>query len=224
MTVVEERKKTRQRGRPSRSESEEIRNRLLAVAAETFISAGYGKTSIALIAQKADITKKTLYRHFTDKKSIFAAVIKHRLGKIPEVFDANEFDQADMEETLLALGWQWVENWTPSLAEIVRLVYAEAPRFPELGAILQELASENEHYVARVLARFAEPETDLLAAARIFVEMIHMRPQRWLLLQPSETYPEKIKRADLEIAVKFFAASWREVCCPSEPISPGRWE
>jgi len=53
--------------------------RILQVALELFSSNGYGGTRTREIAQRAEITEVTLFRHFRSKEALFEATILHYL-------------------------------------------------------------------------------------------------------------------------------------------------
>jgi len=52
------------------------RQRLLECAAEAFSRQGYAGASVAAIAQKADISKSTVFHHFPSKQALYLAVIE----------------------------------------------------------------------------------------------------------------------------------------------------
>ncbi len=200
----------RQRGRPSRSQSELLVDRLIEIAAATFIERGYGNTSVAAIIERAGVTKKTFYRHFPTKADVFNAVVRRTVASAADIF-TEDLAPLDIEQALYAIGSHMLALWQGRLIEIIRLIYAEAPRFPELGMVIAEMTREGERQVAAVLARVGGPDIDAERAATTFLEMLFMGPQRWLLLRPYAPYPEDRKLTDLRIVVELFAADWRNV-------------
>src|SRR5215831_8908283 len=68
----------RRGGRPSRLESEQMREHILDAATREFLRHGYGATSIESVAREARISKRTFYHRFDDKPALFAAVV-HRI-------------------------------------------------------------------------------------------------------------------------------------------------
>jgi len=200
----------RLRGRPSLSESLDIRERLLATATRLFIGNGYGDTALATIATHAAVTKKTLYRHFPDKPAIFQAVVRRSVSGFSEPL-LDDLANADLEEALLQMGRRLIEQWPGGLTGIIRLIYAEAPRFPELARVVDALSDESGRSVASLLRRFAPAGVDVDAAAGKFLELVYMGPQRWLLLRPTEAYAPERRDEDLRVAVALFARSWRMV-------------
>lgn len=88
-------------GRP-RAGSEDKRERILNEAVELFGARGYAATSLADIAQAADISKAGLLHHFTSKEELFAQVLARR-----DAEDGRLITTEDHEDMWAALEW-WV--------------------------------------------------------------------------------------------------------------------
>lgn len=58
------------------------RERILAVALESFAMNGYRGTSIASIAESVDLTEPGLLHHFPSKQRLLLAVIEHHEGRV----------------------------------------------------------------------------------------------------------------------------------------------
>lgn len=54
---------------------DEVRQRILSAASECFSRNGYLRTSLAEIAQKADIATSNLYKYYANKEALFDAVV-----------------------------------------------------------------------------------------------------------------------------------------------------
>jgi AcrR family transcriptional regulator len=76
------RRNLRSGGRPSRTESARLRERILVAATELFLSEGYGPTSIEAVARRSGISKRTFYHRFADKAALFAAVLHRIIEKV----------------------------------------------------------------------------------------------------------------------------------------------
>lgn len=60
----------------------ELKQESIVLAAETlFLQQGYSVTSMDNIAQKAQVTKQTIYRYFSSKQTLFEAVIESNREK-----------------------------------------------------------------------------------------------------------------------------------------------
>lgn len=64
-----------------RKRSDEIYKKILAAANTLFIEKGYTATTIDEISAQANVTKRTLYSYFTDKKTLFLGVIEDAVGE-----------------------------------------------------------------------------------------------------------------------------------------------
>jgi len=56
---------------------DKTRARIVDAAYETFWRSGFGRTSLDAIAQRAAVTKRTLYAHFRSKDDLLAEVLQH---------------------------------------------------------------------------------------------------------------------------------------------------
>lgn len=64
--------------------------KILKVAAKIFFEKGYNSVSVDEIARQADITKRTLYKYFPSKVSIYAEIIIINLQKLRDEFSKND--------------------------------------------------------------------------------------------------------------------------------------
>jgi TetR/AcrR family transcriptional repressor of mexJK operon len=122
---------------PAEGRSARKRREIMDAATAVFLQNGYKGTSMDQIAALAAVSKQTVYKHFSDKESLFAAII----GGTAEPVD--ELDQAmaqplqtpdDLEKSLGELArWFITFITSPRVRQLRRLVIGEAGRFPELG-------------------------------------------------------------------------------------------
>ena len=134
---------------------------ILSAARDLFTGAGYGATSMDAVAAAADVSKATVYAHYTSKPELFAAVIAQEgqaniaaLERRPDETIADALRRLAREAFDLVLA--------PTTTAFYRMIAAEAPRFPELGRIFYETGP------AHVQARLADvPGTGHGARMRI---------------------------------------------------------
>jgi AcrR family transcriptional regulator len=88
-------------------ESEHTRERIVAAAARLFYNEGIRAASVDAIAEKAGVTKKTLYYHFQSKDELIAAYLESR------------------DQPTLDLYARWFETTAGSAADKVRGMFAE---------------------------------------------------------------------------------------------------
>lgn len=111
--------------------ADQNRSAILAAAAALFLESGYDRTSLARVAQSAGVSKATLFKQFPTKASLFEAIIL-TVGHAPEEVVAVP-PPGDLHSGLLALGREYAKLLNhPQTPDLIRLVIAEGPRFPEL--------------------------------------------------------------------------------------------
>src|SRR4051794_41896971 len=76
---------------------------IVDVAYELFVELGFHATTLDKIAQRAKVSKLSIYRHFEDKEALFRAAIASRCHKFaPRVLFAGADGSA--EDQLMAVG------------------------------------------------------------------------------------------------------------------------
>ncbi len=123
--------------RPPSAYSRQKISRILEAARTLFARHGYGATSMDTVAADANVGKATVYAHFRSKAELFAAVIADE-GKTHMVsLDAPA--EAPVEGVLSRFGREaFTLLLAPNTTSFVRMIMAEAPRFPELGEIFYQ--------------------------------------------------------------------------------------
>src|SRR6267154_348985 len=114
---------------------EKRRMELAAIAERVFLMRGFSDTTMQMIASQAGGSKETLYRHFKSKEALFAEVVGRRAARISGPESALARDEVP-EVALFDLGISLLGMMTKKdAASLFRIVVAEAPRAPKLGAI-----------------------------------------------------------------------------------------
>src|SRR6266516_1392443 len=122
--------------------AQQTRERLRAAAHRLFLQQGYLATSIdAILAEAGISSKETLYRHYANKEALFIDVLSHltleqpgfseKLAVLPAPHDLLSLRQAltHLSREILSMMSQ------PGYLPLVRMIIAEAPRFPQLGTL-----------------------------------------------------------------------------------------
>ena len=124
-------------GRPTRTESELRRLALLECAFEQFLALGFAATTIDGIAEKMQMTKRTIYKLYPNKDVLFRASVAHASSKIG--ISAEQYQAAagdSLAETLFNLASLRVDLYLQSGGMALRqILQAEAARFPDLVAV-----------------------------------------------------------------------------------------
>jgi AcrR family transcriptional regulator len=109
------------------------RHQIMDGARRVFMDLGFDGASMSEIARAAGVSKGTLYVYFTDKNSLFEAIVEQECLAHGRV--AFNFDPArDAETTLREFGQAYIEVvCRPDGGSAVRTVMAIAERMPEVG-------------------------------------------------------------------------------------------
>lgn len=121
--------------RPGRPKNERKAEAIRDAAGELFLLNGFQGTSMDAVAQRAGVSKQTVYSHFANKEALFKACIG---GKVSGYgFDeATPENTSDLRTALLSVARQFVGlMFDPEVVAMHRVVMAEAagqPRVAEL--------------------------------------------------------------------------------------------
>ncbi len=111
---------------------------IVQAARDLFVRDGFERTSVDAIADHAGVSKRTIYNHYEDKRTLFLAVIHETYGAMIEavyaVIDQHLTDVADPVESLtgFAVEAAMLAFRSPDRSAMIRLMVAEASHFPEL--------------------------------------------------------------------------------------------
>ena len=129
----------RKAGRPPVLTEEERRRLILSAAETAFFEQGYGATSMDEIARRCAMSKKTLYRSFATKESLFQDLIERAIGSLADVRPPPGEPMLGARETLARALRSMMEMLLhPRQLALARLVVSEAAQAPELSATLHE--------------------------------------------------------------------------------------
>lgn len=159
---------------PAEKRSDRKRRLILEAASTVFLDRGYNGTTMDEVATLAGVSKPTLYRHFTDKERLYAAIIQltaDDVDKVIQLVAGSLADASHPREALQGLARKLVTAlMQPELLRLRRLVIANAERFPDVARawfaqgferVLATLAASFERYAQRGLLKVDDP---LLAA------------------------------------------------------------
>lgn len=115
-----------------RQVAEANRGAIIAAATQLFLERGYDRTSLAQVAQRAGVSKATLFKQFPTKAELFEAAVL-AAGDVPPDQHAVEPSPEDFYSGLVDLGLAYAELLgRPQTLDLIRTHIAESPRFPEL--------------------------------------------------------------------------------------------
>lgn len=170
------------------------RDAIIVAGARVFITHGYERASMDLVAQAAGAARRTLYNQFPDGKTqIFQAVVARMWLAFPVMDIASDADAlADPSAGLRRIGYGIAGFWRPPLAiAFLRMLIGEAPRFPELMRNFFEIGktpavSAVQNYIAELGRRGVLTLPDPVLAAQQFLGLID-ETVLWVRVMGDET-------------------------------------
>ena len=134
---------------------------ILEVATELFLAHEYAGTSMDDIAAAASVSKQTVYKHFSDKRTLFREVALGSVEQVGSTFQAEvaaAADAADVPAALLNLARNYINAvMNPMVLRRRQLVLREAGRFPDLARKYHEIGPRRTiDVLSTAFARLAE--------------------------------------------------------------------
>jgi AcrR family transcriptional regulator len=128
--ILEARPETRRRRKAERPQE------ILEAAFVEFSRNGYAMTTLDQIAEGAGVTKGTIYVYFENKEHLFISMVrevtKATLDTVHEMLETHEGSTADLLRAQFSFIYQHIVE-DRRRREVLRMLIAEAPRFPELA-------------------------------------------------------------------------------------------
>src|SRR5947209_7170884 len=120
---------------------------MLAATRRLFLQHGFAQTSTEAIRVEAGVSKETLYRYYASKEALFAEVLRQvTLEQIPKLrveSIKDPLDRGEIRAALLQLTQELVTvMMQPEYLALLRIIVAETPRFPQLGALFRSTVPE----------------------------------------------------------------------------------
>jgi AcrR family transcriptional regulator len=181
----------------------QTRLRLRVAAKELFEERGYDDVTVAEIAARARVSRKTLFQHFGSKEELLMA----ELDAVHEDL-LDTLRERDLSQTPLEAVTAWLIEWAarrPSDAfeRFVRMVGSG----PSVEAMRRRLYEDWENALAAVLADEANearatPRTRLTAAQLVAMIRVLTSPEQRALIEryPPERRPQAYREAVLDAA------------------------
>ena len=128
--LLEARTETRRRRKAERPQE------ILEAAFVEFSRNGYAMTTLDRVAEHAGVTKGTIYVYFENKEHLFISMVrevtKATLDTVHEMLETHEGSTADLLRAQFSFIYQHIVE-DRRRREVLRMLIAEAPRFPELA-------------------------------------------------------------------------------------------
>ena len=193
--------------------TQQTRQRIRAAAHRLFLQQGYLATSIdAILAEAAISSKETLYRHYANKEALFVDVLSHltmeqpgfseKLAALPTPHDLPALRQAltMLAREILAMMSQ------PDYLPLVRMIIAEAPRFPQLPTLFFSTVTQRGLAIIAALLQaareqqiIADVDFDAVMHTLLGGLLTYVIPS--LVFVSEEAQPPALDRADAVVEI-----------------------
>ena len=187
-------------------------------ARQLFLETGYAGTSMDEVAALAEVSKVTIYRHFSDKHSLFVAVVTEAIDDA-KAGSQTLVDQlgtsTDVEGDLRYFARRHVALVTqPHLIQMRRMIIAEAHRFPDLARAWHRTGPERGHaalasQIDRLVERGLLDAPDPLLAAQLLNYLILSVPlNEAMFTDRDKPYTRRYLNRYADEAVRVFLAAY----------------
>ena len=200
--------KHRQQTRP-----QQTRERIRAAALRLFLQQGYLATSVNAILGEAGVSStETFYRHYGNKEDLFVDILGYLTLEQPS-FSAKlltlptPHDLPSLQETLVQLSRELVSVMSqPEYLALLRIMIAEAPRFPQLGPLFFSTIPQRGLSIIITLLQEAKEQhiiadVDLEVVTRTLIGGLASYVIPGLILAREQVQPLSLDRADAVVEV-----------------------
>ncbi len=139
------------RGRPQARPDEETRAIIFDAARHQFAVSGYAATSMEMVARRAGVSTKTLYRLIPTKAALFEGTVTARIDSFVSVVNLRTCEHQDIEvalQTALLVCADLVLH--DEVIALYRMMLAESDKFPNISETFYQKA------MRRTIAALAE--------------------------------------------------------------------
>jgi AcrR family transcriptional regulator len=129
---------------------------IIEAALVEFAAKGYAGTKLEDVAARAKISKATIYVYFEDKRTLFEACMKSRVGPVIENAEGLIDGFPGSTEDILRLLIQTIYMGLVSsdARVLLRIIIAESENFPFLAEMhYRNTVSKGKHVMERIIAR-----------------------------------------------------------------------
>ena len=113
----------------------ERRGAIIEAAMDEFIARGFAATRLDDVAKRAGVAKGTIYLHFKDKEALFEELIRTAIVPLVNRLTAPPSTAgAPVRDMIEGFATAFIHDVvTTRRGDIIRLIVAEGPRFPEIA-------------------------------------------------------------------------------------------
>lgn len=192
---------------------------IIAIARQEFARVGYRGVTIRGVAEKTQVSTRTLYNHFTDKLGLFTACIEAGAENFPKPDFRSNSKPAETLRTFVAALLTYLSS--ERSLQISLIIFRDGGEFPEIRKAAKK--NHERHVVVPLsdylMAHGSEPSTAFWLA-RLFSNMATSEWQRRILFgEPMLIAPEIDEHADHVTGVFLLGAQARALI-NGAPIRP----
>lgn len=191
------------------------REGIVRAANTLFMKNGYSLTSMEAVAKNADVSKLTIYSHFSNKDELFKEVIRARCDKLatPENFMAMAGEP--VEKALLKIGIDFTSLvFRPDSIRLHCIMQAEAVRHPKVVQIFFETGPKRvRSEFAKLLQAWHDQKklniADTVRASDQFFSLLKGEMLMRVILLRMPMPSERELKEHVRATVDFFLAAYR---------------
>lgn len=163
--------------RPEKKLTELKREDILEAAACEFKANGYRATSMDRIAASAQVSKRTVYNHFENKKILFQAITQKLCNQAIQVSDHPYIPDMTLREQLLTIAQQEIDLLaSDDFLSMFKMITAESLTSPELTKTNVDEFQESGYGVVKWIKKAKNDKrlmvTDPVMAGKQFLGLI----------------------------------------------------
>ncbi len=199
-----------QKSPPPAASQDTKAEQIIAAAREVFLELGYAATSMDLVAQRARVSKTTLYTRFPSKEELYTAVISAECERRGIRFTPEMFDGFPLRDILVQVGRRFVDLlWSEAAIRVHQSVAGEAMRMPVAAQLYYQAGpGQGIAHFAALFTRLADrgviSTDDPVFAARQFLAALQGGPYCALVLGLTPAPTEEERHAFVDKAVDLF--------------------
>ncbi len=151
------------------------RNDVICAALDEFQQQGFQETSMDRIAEAAQVSKRTVYNHFSSKEALFDAIMEELVSRCGQL-ELDPPDDGSLEEQLLEVGRRYAALVTSEdfikLSRVVLSRFIQSPQGVGQAITGREPQQPIEDWIDKAQRMGLLPKFDAEQATTEFVGMI----------------------------------------------------
>ena len=135
------------------------RNAVMMAAAKLFLERGFEPVTMDAIAEKADVSKRTVYSYFESKTELFTSIMAAHCDSMGGIALPEVLAGQDPHKVLTQFGEVFVAMITsPRAVAMQRIVFREAERMPKIGQLFFNAGPAR--HIAKLSSFLAQADTE----------------------------------------------------------------